>query len=953
MNIIKPLHIACNQQVLEHNNQFHCIVSATMGVRLSTGEALLEFDFYKEAFACMGDNPLPDLAMPKPQAEYIVSGSYHSPGGKDITAGEVLVRVGDKEKKLHIFGARQWTVGLPSKPETFTSIPLSYTLAYGGNGFENNPDGMGYDDSNLPLIENPNQLLTSNKQKIQPAGLSPMSPAWPQRMRFQGTYDETYLTKYYPGYPEDFDWNFFMTTAQDQWLDGYFNGNEAFEFHNLHPDKPVISGKLPGYLVRCFVKHGQPDEHQQFIELHLNLDTLWFFPEADLALIISRGGMQVKDDDATQITDMLLAFESPGEPPRDMEYHQAALNRRLQSDDALLNNFNTSDLIPAGVKCAMEILQENAFEGSETSPFEENLDAKTKAVQALVDDKLQDLTSEYDSNMEAADEKQKRELLDLRKSLEKLPESKSDADLVALNQQLEAILPGITAGDASKLKLTEFSFGKIDELMSVIDKFRDDKIDLAMKEVEKTNKALEQQIVEASGNMDELATESLEKDKVLLDQLNLAPDQQDAVMPRFNMREVQDSMTQLNPQIAEAMQQMQSMKAMGADDESTRELEKMIEELMQQQEAGATQPLDEAEKDLKELYRTTAHGLPHCKSPHNESIDEVKEKFINRLNKLQKVSDMDWACLDLSGVILDGIDMSGAYLEQVDFTNASLKDCNLKGAILSRAILDNADLSGANLENSNLGSVSARQANFSRTMVKGTILSKGNFSNSNFDSSHLEEIEMLEIKVDGADFSHCKMEKMQFINTDFRGTVFKNALLNESVFLQCNISVADFSGATMQRCVWSNTNLKNVIFDAADMTSNCFAATEDESVVLEATSFKGSCLEKVNFQGITMPKADFKDAILTGANFSLADASYADFSNTSARQAFFRKATLTFCNFDKANVMEGSMAKAQLSGASFVGANLYAVDFLRSTLGETDFSRANLDNTILRDWRPS
>jgi hypothetical protein len=66
--IIKPLQISCTQQVLEQDNQFHYIVTAMMGVRLSSGEALLEFDFFKEAFECMGDNPMPDMGMPKPQA---------------------------------------------------------------------------------------------------------------------------------------------------------------------------------------------------------------------------------------------------------------------------------------------------------------------------------------------------------------------------------------------------------------------------------------------------------------------------------------------------------------------------------------------------------------------------------------------------------------------------------------------------------------------------------------------------------------------------------------------------------------------------------------------------------------------------------------------------------------------------------------------------------------------
>lgn len=951
-NIVKPLHIACNQQVIEQNHQFHWVVSATMGVRLSTAEALLEFDFYKESFEYMGANPLPDLAMPKPQAEYIVSGSYYAPENKAVSAGEVKVRIGNREKKLFIFGPRQWQMGLPSKPEEFTSAALSYANAFGGNGFDNNPDGMGYEDSHLPLIENPDQLLTSNKQNIQPAGLSPLSPAWPQRTRYQGTYDQSYIDRYFPGYPEDFDWRFFMSTAQDQWSEEFFTGSEKYELHHLHPHKPVLSGSLPGYKTRCFIKQ-KTENKSAFKELKLNLDTLWFFPETDLALLIWRGGIQVADDEASSITDLLLAYESGADTARSEAYYEVALDKRLNSNDALLNNFNTSDLIPMGAKCAMELMQENALVDTDNSPFSDNLDAKTKAVQALVTEQLQSVNEGIEKNIDASSEVINKEQANIKEILKNHAETKPDPEIEALNKKLEAILPGITSGDTKKLKLKEFSFDKIDKILAVIDEFRESKQALALEELNKANKVIEDRLAEESKNVGNIYDKESENIKALIARLQEKPEQQEVTMPRMNVEEIQQSMSQLSPQLVDSMQQVQSMKSMGGDDENMRNMEKMISDMLQQQDQELISGLEDAEKDFKEMYCWSAHTMPRCASPHKITLDEVRDKLVERIRNRQNVSKMDWSCLDLSGMTLDGVDFSGAYLEQVDFSNASLKGCNFQGAILARAILNGADFSDANLAEANIGSVIANNTNFKNTQLKQATLSNGNFTNSTFASSVFEDVNMLDINIDGVDFTDCKMERMQFIKANFKNVCFKNALLTETVFLQCNITDTIYTDANMQRCIWSNTNLSKVIFDGADMASNCFAATEDESITLSSISFKGCCLDRANFQGMSMPKANFTNSVLTSANFSMADASYADFTNSSSQQALFRKATLTHSIFDRANVMEGSMAKAHLSGASFVGANLYAVDFLRSTMGGTDFSGANLDNTIIRDWQPS
>ncbi|PCJ86087.1 MAG: hypothetical protein COA54_09625 [Thiotrichaceae bacterium] len=949
--ITKPLHIACNQQVLEQNNQFHLIVSATMGVRLSSGEALLEFDFYKEAFDHIGANPMPDIAMPKPQAEYLVSGNFYAPNGAELTAGEVKVSFSDKTKQLYIFGDREWQGGIPSQPQPFSTMPLDYSLAFGGNDYPNNPDGKGFNDGVLPNIEDPSQLLTSNTSKILPAGLGPTHPTWPQRMQYQGTYDERYVEKYYPGYPEDFDWHFFMTSAQDQWFDGYFKGDESFTLHNLHPENAKISGTLPGYRVRCFYDE-TTNSASKFNELSLNLDTVWFFPETDLALLIWRGGVSVSDDDASAITDIVCAYEDEN-TSRTPEDYKIALDKRRNSNDALLNNFNTSDLIPAGAKCAMELLQEKIFQGASSSPFSDNLEAKTETVNKLVQEKLQECEKQFEQKLEGLDESKIAEQQNIKELLRKPVEFKPDAEQEEFNRQLEALMPGITSGDMKKISLKEFSFDKIDKIMALIDKFRDKKLAGALDNIEKANRIIEQRLEEERKDSTELTNEQSESVTALLARIKSPEEVTEVAMPRMNLGEIKEAFNQINPQLNEQMQQLQNMKAMGASSEETELAEKMVSDVISQKDGQLDASLIEAEDEFKELYILSAHTLPRCLSPHKLTLEDVTENLLDRLKKNKSVSNKDWACIDLSNKKLDGVDFSGCYLEQVVFSGASLVGCNFNGAVLSRAIFDGADLSCSSFESTNLGAISAIGAKFNGSRFINAVLSNSNVSNSSFESCVFDDVQVLDITISGANFSHSKMPLMKFIKADFNDVSFSNTEMPQSIFLQCEIMSSSFSSAQLQGCIWSNTNIKNCVFDNAEMKSNCFTATEDEDIVLEGNSFESCNLESANFQSMCMPKTNFKNAILTNANLSSVEVVGGNFEGISAKQAMFRKALLTHGNFDNANIIEGSMNKAHLSGASFYKANLYAVDFLRSTMGGTDFSGANLDNTILRDWQPS
>ena len=79
---------------------------------------------------------MPDAGYPKPCGEFLVSGSFFSPDAQAVPGGEVSVTVGDRNKKLYVFGPRQWLMGIPSEPDPVSEVEE----ACGKGGGREDPD---------------------------------------------------------------------------------------------------------------------------------------------------------------------------------------------------------------------------------------------------------------------------------------------------------------------------------------------------------------------------------------------------------------------------------------------------------------------------------------------------------------------------------------------------------------------------------------------------------------------------------------------------------------------------------------------------------------------------------------------------------------------------------------------------------------------------------------------
>ena len=232
----------------------------------------------------------------------------------------------------------------------------------------------------LPNIEYPDNLMTSQNDRPEPAGFGPLDIMWQQRLQRAGTYDQKWIEQIAPGYPLDINWNYFNCAPKDQWIDDFWQGNEPFKLENMHPSNATIEGQLPNYRCRAFILP-QNSTSAELKEVDQRLETILFFPEQDLGVLLWRGVTTVEDDDLSDISALLTAFEDAGTTPLAIAHYQKSYRER-QDPDLQLKYLNfTEDLIPPQVPCghryvtlseddmAMPML-ENMFAGAEESKDE-------------------------------------------------------------------------------------------------------------------------------------------------------------------------------------------------------------------------------------------------------------------------------------------------------------------------------------------------------------------------------------------------------------------------------------------------------------------------------------------------------------------------------------------------------------------------------------------------------
>ena len=227
-----------------------------------------------------------DLHLGKQSTDIIFTGHACAPEGKQAKQMDVHVAAGSVSKTIRVFGERVWDNGQISTPDAFQTMPLIYEKAFGGvhevNGSVlsaelRNPVGVGYagkrkaqelNNTALPNLENPAQLIQNITDTPDPSCFSFVSPSWQPRVNYAGTYDDAWQTTRAPYLPDDFDKRFFNMAHPDLIYPGYMQGGEPVAISGMHPNGK-LQFNIPHIKVAANVKIKNRIETPGF-----NLETL-------------------------------------------------------------------------------------------------------------------------------------------------------------------------------------------------------------------------------------------------------------------------------------------------------------------------------------------------------------------------------------------------------------------------------------------------------------------------------------------------------------------------------------------------------------------------------------------------------------------------------------------------------------------------------------------------------
>ncbi len=867
MRLVKPMRLGLLPRVFENAGQSMLTVTGLVFFGLTRPKAILhEVMMWKTASTQLGQNAPIDMCMPKTRGEVIVDGSAWVIGDPRPGAS-VKLRVARPEadgkervlvdKELYVIGDRTWGTLGATTPEPFVSMPLTWTRAFGGEGFADNPVGRGHKPVTvgdkqvieLPNVEHPKHLVKSPSDKPSPSGFSSLDITWPQRMKRTGTYDTKWLETRFPGYPEDFDWEFWNAAPDDQRIEGFFHGDEIITVEGMNPSSRVVQGSLPPVSVRVFVvKRGAPDE---LIPVLTKIDTIHVFPNVGQAIAVFRGTLPVNDDDGADVATVLGAIDDPADSKPISHYH-AELMRRTDKKTAGLHALSDKGLVPAWIE--------------KPSREDEAWDDMSELV------KLEQL------QMERGERRRENLIQEVReRAIEGglAPEKFDDAMSKAKPHHDIPELPD----DTSELPAFFETVEKIAaEAVSDLEK-KKDKIYAEARELAKSHghdfdKILSEAEADAAGPPKFSAEAELGKLRNLLIVSKISGD------PRTDLEAKLDDpafVGQLRDAEANLLKgyrfsgHFKPSAPRGLTPEAAEELRRMV---LERHIAGHS--LEGMNLTAANLENADLRGI------------DLRQALLESANL--KGADLRGA--DLRGTMLaraelDGADLreaklDGANFGKVVFGRANLDGVSLKGCVFYEAELDGASFRGADLTDAQFFFARFGKVDFSGAKAEKLVILEANLVGSDFRRAKLTQVAFLKCRMDEVMFDEAHLERVTFCECPMQRSSFKLAKidrmgfllacdLTSSNFLGVDVKLATFRDADLTETEWSGAKADDCDFSGANLTrAKLYRASLQRSLFVR-TKLNHADLKSANMTNAIVQKADISSADMRGVNLFRAD----------------------------------------------------------------------------------
>jgi hypothetical protein len=255
-----------------------------------------------------------DYALEKPLCDVLLNGSAYGPGERPVERIAVGLQVGGWRKSFAVWGNRVWrgaAVGyVPSDPEPFVRMPISYDNAFGGTdermhdpaehrSYLPNPVGRGWHhhihrelviDAPVSNTEEIRDPVRDPGGRYQPMAFGPIGRGWPSRIRYAGTYDQNWIDNVFPFLPADFDSHYFQCAPEDQQI-AHPRGGEPVLLINLTPDGRR-EFTLPCVEMPIVFFRRRADR----VGTKGRLDTLLFEPDAERFSMVWRASLRLQRD---------------------------------------------------------------------------------------------------------------------------------------------------------------------------------------------------------------------------------------------------------------------------------------------------------------------------------------------------------------------------------------------------------------------------------------------------------------------------------------------------------------------------------------------------------------------------------------------------------------------------------------------------------------------------------
>lgn len=861
MHALKPMKVGILHKMFAFRSEYYFGVEALLYTDFRTGALGSEIGMWK-FFAEQFPDATIDEAVPKARGEFYVCGVAHPPGGAPSGTCPVKAVVGGVEKSLAVLGDRVWKDGVPTPPVPFSTMPITWQRAFGGEGFAKNPLGRGIGPiageggqkiHPLPNIEQVGKLVTSPNEKPAPVGFLPMDLSWPFRMKKAGTYDEKWAKERFPGYADDIDWTIFNAAPPDQWAPSFWAPDTEYEFTHLHPSERTIGGKLPGYSARAFAVFGKSAKAgQRWEEVALNLTTLWFFPHLEKVIMGFCGAVKVREDDGTDV-DWIVAAAEHADRKKPLEHYQRVMAAREGYEpEAVEARFRDSDLLPEGI--APDI----------------------------------DEVSEFASSVEP---EQLLHIHQIRGAMEDWEEGRKRC--IAAGVDPDEYLGPCPYTEEDLQPKKKMSIEEAIEVAAQKRREAEEQEAAAQKE-QADREAMARQITAEAGVDHDEMMRAAEKD------LPVGAPIQWAKKAREQAEEMAAALRAQGWPQAELEAQLADPKF----DEKLAELERM----------------------QIEAYRSNAHldddstaGIP------NETLLEGARAWLeSELERKKSFRGRDLTGVDLSNLDLSGADFEGAFLEHANLSGAIVNGTNFRRAVLVRTRWEGAKISRATFEGANLGRAQLAGAVIEGpTDFYEAILSMAELGSIAFTGCRLAGVEISGSDLSGADFAGAEAPELKMRNVRLGNVSFEGANLEKASFEECTLTNVSFDRATLSFAGFHDCRASGCTFVGArahKLTMTGEGAFDDcdfTSSDLSDVYARGISLVKGCFEAATLDRAELGRCALEGARFDGARGRHLRLSGATLDGASFVKADLMYAALDKARALGTKLDGANLFMADF------------------------------------